>query len=424
MIRNRMGSAEAYRVPEHSATAASTLTPLRSPRGPSSPNLYNPAVPLRPGAQRRDYIDWARGLAVLLMIEAHTTDAWTRAASRTTIGFRDVTILGGFAAPLFLWLAGLAVVLSASRTFARTGSREQAAGAVCRRGVEIFLLAFAFRLQAFIVSPGSHPIALFRVDILNVMGPAIVGAGLVWAATQRTTARVAAYAALTIAIAMVTPIVRASPIVDVLPTWVQWYLRPAGEHTTFTLLPWAGFVFAGGATGAVLAAGADRRTEPRVHAALAVCGALLIGVGFWLAARPPLYAVSSFWTSSPTWFAIRVGILMTALSALFAIEWIGRPAEGRQIGPFARAFVSWQAPLARLGRASLFVYWIHVELAYGYATWAIHRRLPLWLVLPAYLAFAAAMYGIVLARDRVALAYRGPIWRGRYAREPIGTAVE
>ena len=27
---------------------------------------------------RRGYIDWLRGISVLIMIEAHTLDAWTR----------------------------------------------------------------------------------------------------------------------------------------------------------------------------------------------------------------------------------------------------------------------------------------------------------------------------------------------------------
>ena len=45
----------------------------------------------------------------------------------------------------------------------------------------IFVLAFLFRVQAFIVSPGNHLVTLFRVDILNIMGPAIVAAGLAWA---------------------------------------------------------------------------------------------------------------------------------------------------------------------------------------------------------------------------------------------------
>ena len=31
------------------------------------------------------YIDWARGIAVLLMIEAHAADAWTRAADKNSV---------------------------------------------------------------------------------------------------------------------------------------------------------------------------------------------------------------------------------------------------------------------------------------------------------------------------------------------------
>ena len=43
---------------------------------------------------RRVYIDQARGIAVLLMIGAHVTDAWTRPASRHGAVFRDVVVLG------------------------------------------------------------------------------------------------------------------------------------------------------------------------------------------------------------------------------------------------------------------------------------------------------------------------------------------
>ena len=31
---------------------------------------------------RRGYIDWLRGISVLIMIEAHTLDAWTRLSER------------------------------------------------------------------------------------------------------------------------------------------------------------------------------------------------------------------------------------------------------------------------------------------------------------------------------------------------------
>src|SRR4029077_4944934 len=134
--------------------------------------------------------------------------------------------------------------------------------------------------QAFIVSPGSHPIALFRVDILNIMGPAIVGAGIIWWAATSTRWQVAAFATIAAVTAMATPILRESTMVNALPIWVQWYIRPAGEHTTFTAFPWIGFVFAGGACGSLLAAarGVDER---RVHVGLALTGAALVAGGFY-----------------------------------------------------------------------------------------------------------------------------------------------
>jgi uncharacterized membrane protein len=372
-------------------------------------------------SHRRAYIDWARGLAVLLMIEAHTTDAWTRAVDKNSVLYRDANILGGFAAPVFLWLAGLAVVLAATRTAERTGSRAQAVEAIVRRGLIIFILAFLFRIQAFIVSPGNHLVTIFRVDILNIMGPAIVVAGLAWSIASSAAARVAVLSAIAAAVSLLTPIVRASPLVDHLPVGFQWYMRPAGELTVFTLWPWAGFVFAGGAVGALLAPARDDRAERRVNAAIGVAGAALILLGFYTAARPAIYAASSFWTSSPTWFAIRVGILMLALSWLYGLgQLVGPPdpAGSPQVNGLFRAVArSWQAPLERLGRHSLFIYWIHVELVYGYSSWLWRHRLPLWGTAIAYVLFCALLYRAIGWRDRFV-----DFWRARPRGALISTA--
>jgi uncharacterized membrane protein len=319
---------------------------------------------------------------------------------RRTVGFRDATVLGGFAAPLFLWLAGLAVVLAATRTAERTGSRSAAVEMTARRGLEIFILGFLFRLQGFVITPGSHPVTLFRVDILNIMGPSMVVAGLLWALPRSTAGRVALYATVASAIAALTPLVRATRLVDALPIWLQWYMRPTADFTIFTLFPWAGFVFAGGAVGALLAVARDGRSERRLHVILTIAGVAIVFFGFSAAGRPSLYPVVSFWTSSPTWFAIRVGILMISLSVVYALHAVlgGRSA--------ARGFEPAVDPLERLGRSSLFVYWIHVELVYGYASWLWRHRMPLWGTALAFCAFCVLMYGAVIVRDRVVAGWR------------------
>ncbi|HEX3643992.1 MAG TPA: heparan-alpha-glucosaminide N-acetyltransferase domain-containing protein [Vicinamibacterales bacterium] len=383
---------------------------------------------------RLSYVDWARGIAVLLMIEAHTSDAWTRLspAVRRTIAFRDATVLGGFAAPLFLWLAGLAVVLAATRAAERSGSRRAAVDMVCRRGLEIFILGFLFRVQGFIITPGSHPVTLFRVDILNIMGPAIAIAGIVWGLAGGPVARVFWYAGIAAAFAMATPIVRASPTIDAWPLWLQWYMRPFGEFTIFTLFPWAGFVFAGGAVGVLIAEARQPRAERRLQAILGVVGAALVGFGFYAAGRPSIYAASSFWTSSPTWFAIRLGILMMALTAIYACEALIAVLKRRAApGPSPLRGFGRQAlpggprragesggPLARIGRSSLFIYWIHVELVYGYASWLWRHRLPLWGTAIAFSLFCVLMYRAIGWRDTLVGKWRNRSRNTRHAQQP------
>ena len=352
-----------------------------------------PAVGGALSPRRRSYIDWARGIAVLLMIEAHVVDAWTRAADRESIAFRNARIAGGFAAPLFLWLAGVAMVLSASSHLRRSGSRRAALDAVCRRGLEILILGYLFRVQAFVLSPGGDPLMLFRVDILNIMGPALVAAALVWGFNRTTAGQVIWFGALATAIAMATPVVRGASTLDTLPVWLQWYLRPAGAQTTFVAFPWAGFVFAGAAVGALLAA-VNESQERTLNICAGLIGAAVIALGFYTATLPPLYRESSFWTSSPTYFAVRTGIVMSAVALLFALQ------------SAVRTSVAWMAPLARMGRSSLFVYWIHVELVYGYASWLWRGRLPIWAALAGWLAFSVLMYGAIVARDRIVTRWR------------------
>jgi uncharacterized membrane protein len=344
---------------------------------------------------RRTYIDWARGLAVLIMIEAHVLDSWTLRSARDTAAFGYLNLLGGFAAPLFLWLAGIGLMISAERALVRSGDRATAASGVIRRGFEIFLLAFLFRLQAFIVSPGNPPVSLLRVDILNIMGPALVGTALVWWVARGSKSAVALCGAVAAMFAMLTPIARTAPVLELLPAALQWYVSPNGNHSTFTLFPWAGFVFAGAAYGALLV-GVDTRDEGRGLRRLATAGALLAAGCYYAASFPSIYQASSFWTTSPTYFGIRVGLLMVALWGLFCLT------------PLAASFPRSFAVLERFGRHSLFVYWIHVELVYGYATVLIHHRLPLWGTALGYVTFCGALYWAIALKDR-AVAW----WRSR-----------
>lgn len=327
------------------------------------------------------------------MVEAHTIDAWTHPVDRSTRAFGIGGVVGGFAAPLFLFLAGVAVPLAIGARVRRGASLADAARAVRRRGWEVFGLALLFRLQARLVGGGPWR-SLLKVDILNIMGPAIVLAAAVCAVCTTARARIVTLAALVAVGGLATPPIRSAAWLATLPDFLEGYLRPIPQLTNFTFFPWAGFVLAGALVGVVLEPLPDEHGERRANVWFAVAGVTLMLVGWLGSLLPSLYASSYFWTSSPAFFAIRLGILTAALPLAFL--W-GRRPTARQ----------W-SPLQQFGRTSLFVYWIHVEMVYGTLSAAWHRSLTLreWAV--AYALFTAFL--VLLSVGKTWLAER---WRTR-----------
>ena len=118
---------------------------------------------------RRAYLDWLRGVAVLIMIEAHTLDSWTRVADRARGTYKWAIVIGGFGAPIFLFLSGVALALAAGSRLRKGLSDAEVSALARRRGWQIFGLAFLFRLQSALLGGGGLE-SLLKVDILNVMG--------------------------------------------------------------------------------------------------------------------------------------------------------------------------------------------------------------------------------------------------------------
>jgi uncharacterized membrane protein len=339
---------------------------------------------------RRRYLDWLRGVAVLIMIEAHLLDSWTRIPNRDTRQFFWAMILGGFGAPLFLFLAGVVIPLSAASTLRRSGDVTAASRAVVFRGLQIYGLAFLFRLQAMIVSWGKAW-TLLKVDILNIMGPSISLVGMLWGAARTATGRRVAFAAVTIGIAFVTPIVRNFPGLAALPDPLEAYIRPVPGLSNFVFLPWVGFVSAGALVGLELEVSRSADRERWVNLCVLALGLALAFVAYLLSLRPSFYSRSSFWTTSPAFFFFRIGVMTAAVG--FAYLWTS-------------TFTGW-SPLEQLGRTSLFIYWIHVEMIYGLMSLPLHKSLSLTQALVALVLFSSLMLLCSVAKDRVVRRFQG-----------------
>jgi len=344
---------------------------------------------------RKVYLDWLRGLAVMVMVEAHVVDAWTREADRHDRWYADAQFVAGLAAPLFLFMAGLTLTMSAARREAREG-RAKAAAHICRWGWQIFALALLFRLQAQLLGWGAWA-NLLKVDILNVMGLAMVGAGVLYALGRSRGKRVLIFTLATVAVVMSTPLVRQAPWLAALPDPIENYLRPMPGKTTFALFPWAAFLLAGGVAGELVAAAQSAARERRLQLGLLVAGLAGIGLGYAASFRPSIYATADFWTSSPTFFFIRLGILAALVPMAWSIE---QTTKG-----------SSTSFLSLMGRSSFFVYWIHVEMVYGFLGRLFRRELPLVGSLAATVALCLVLYVIVLWKNRLmeGATLRGPL---------------
>jgi uncharacterized membrane protein len=322
---------------------------------------------MMPGSStsRLAYIDWARGLACLLMFQTHCYDSWLSPEARKSTFFMWSQLGGTLPAPLFLFLAGVSVALITDKLLRKGVSPRQIAVKTIRRGGEVLLFGLLFRLQEYLIAWGWAPWSdLFRVDILNTIGISMMLMGLtVWIVLALFDSHrrlwlgiFSAWAALKIS--LLSPLLWTTWRPDWLPWEVESYIN--GVHNLgqpqawlFPIFPWSAFAFAGLALGFWLFSDSVVRSGAIAFAGMGIAAMVLIEVARWLDNSPyHLYATDDFWHTSPNFFLIRVGLLWLILSgAYFWCRW----------GAGQWGF----SPLIQMGQTSLLVYWVHIEFVYG-----------------------------------------------------------
>jgi hypothetical protein len=253
---------------------------------------------------------------------------------------------------LFCWAAALPLALAYLAAYrglsawAKSAKEAQwlAAGAVFAFGVGLWSVS--------ILIP-DRLLPLLRVDILQAIGASLVCLCLLRDSLRRRPALGLALAAL---VAALTPWLRSwvpgplpAPVAGYLAAWdsAPGQLAP----TLFPLFPWLAYAFVGATIGLRLA-DAQRHEGSATNAGLrlAALGALLALLT--CEALNPAHAVlvALPGLTQPARVAYRVGVSL-ALGGLSA--------------GLSQPRVPLRGSLLALGRASLFVYWIHLELAFG-----------------------------------------------------------
>ena len=112
-----------------------------------------------------------RGLAVVIMIQCHTFNSFTRLDLREGGPYVLTQFIGGMAAPLFLLMAGMTTAFQMESLERREPSPWRRWLISLKRAGYILAIAFTFRFTNWVFSvPHASATELTKVDILNCMG--------------------------------------------------------------------------------------------------------------------------------------------------------------------------------------------------------------------------------------------------------------
>ncbi|WP_426754051.1 acyltransferase family protein [Myxococcus sp. Y35] len=288
---------------------------------------------------RHPGLDAARGLAVMAMVIGHTLDAVLSPTVREDVWVQHYWTCRGITAPLFLMVAGWAVV-------AALGSKPTAArdtyGKRVRRALLLIFLGYLVHWPGWstVIHMGLTEKMLTKVftfDALQCIGFALLVGSTLLAVTPGRWGRTVMLAVMAVGLPLMSATVRTMS--EGLPGPLTQLIGTDG-FSRFAFFPWAAYFFAG-----ALAANLLGALRPGVPQGLAL---LVLGSGlFWFMRGQP-----QDWGPASAWLvAYRVGQGMMVLGL---VNMLPTRVSGL---------------LAPLGRLSLWVYVLHLPVVYGWSSY-------------------------------------------------------
>jgi uncharacterized membrane protein len=342
----------------------------------------------RYGPGRLGFLDWTRGLAVLIMLQGHVFHSFSRNDLRKDGPYVLSQFLGGIGPAVFLFLTGITLAFLIDRR-ERQGMGPMARwGAALRRALYLWMLAFLFRAQLWLFGyPWSDWHYLFKVDVLNLMGFAIAIFSI--SALFSTADRVKIGAILGVAITLLGPVIS---LIDWtwLPPQISAYFVPSYDY--FSFFPWGAYIAFGLSAGSILRlATADQVNRIMQWATLGGI-VLVMGGQYFSQVGWSVYPKSEFWLNGPSMVAIKLGALLMIVA--MAYLWHEYGLRGK-----------WS--IARqMGTTSLVVYWTHIELVYGRSAALLKESLNTAECVFCAAILIALMLGLSLLRTHWAVAMR------------------
>jgi len=310
--------------------------------------------PLQP-RKRIEFIDLLRGWAVIVMIETHVFNATLTPAVKAGGFFGVLDFINGLVAPSFLFASGLAYAVTTRRKindYLRLGTplfrQFGRLLLILLIGYILHIPKFSYAHCRYIANEQAWE-SFFQADVLHCIAVSLLLMQILLLIVRSEQRLFRAVGGLAIAVVV--------DFREFMPVPLAAYMN--GMHDSlFPLFPWSAYVFTGALTGWYYLRAKDRSAPGETGAMTQMMRtAAGIGVALILASfvfhpiAEKLYPQYDYWHSSPSFFLLRLGLVLLLCSGMFAFERI------RGVSP--------RSVVTLIGRESLIVYVTHLTMIYG-----------------------------------------------------------
>ena len=312
--------------------------------------------------KRIEFIDLLRGWAVIVMIQTHVFNA-TLTPEITGNGFFEIIrFIDGLVAPSFLFASGMAYAVTTRRKMADYLSFGMPLVRQIGRLLFIMLIGYSLHIPRFNYyhlryEAGAAAWQVFwQSDVLQCIAVSLLFLQAMLLILRSEARLYRTMIGVTAAVVIATPLVWGRDYWQVMPLPLASFMNGL-HYSLFPLFPWSAFLFAGALAGYYYLRARDAQERVPEAVPLMMKRALFAGAAFIalsfvlhpLAER--IYPAYDYWKFSPSFYLLRLGLVMFLCGALYFYE--------KRVGVSAGSVV------ALMGRESLLVYATHLLLVYG-----------------------------------------------------------
>jgi hypothetical protein len=313
---------------------------------------------------RYAFLDLYRGMIVLFMLEGHVLRELLEPTVRLGRTFQFHELFHGITAPGFLFSAGFTFAVATQRRWEKLISLNPAFLRRAWRPVMLLLIGYALHVPFLSLQKNLSTATVDQwnqfvaFDALQCIGFSLLTMRLWLVLVRGERAFLAGTIGFFAIAAFGAPVVWNFALDQTVPLAIASALN--GQHgSLFPIFPYAAYVFAGSNIAWHFLRASERKREGTFIGQLALGGAVMIVGGVTLDTLPfQIYEEHDFWTASPNYFFIKLGLLILLLCGLWKFEELQRVQSHQSIW-----MPRW---LTTVGVESLFVYIVHLILLYGW----------------------------------------------------------